>query len=55
MSSIPKPGDLAPGFSADPGRCWRMVFNASIQGTHCEAPVAFRGRFKNHAGKGLDG
>jgi hypothetical protein len=48
---IPSPGDLAPGFTVEAGRCWRMVFNATVQGSHCPAPVAWRGRFRNHAGQ----
>jgi hypothetical protein len=48
---MPRPGDLAPGFTIEPGKCWRMTFNAKMQGSHCAALVAFRGRFKNHAGK----
>ena len=47
---MPRPGDLAPGFTTEPSRCWRMVFNDTMQGSHCPAPVAFRGRFRNHAG-----
>lgn len=50
-SRMPRPGDLAPGFTAQPGHCWRMVFNDTMQGSHCQAPVAVRGRFRNHAGK----
>ncbi len=47
MGSIPLPGDLAPGFVAEPGRCWRMIYNTTIQGDHCPEPVAWRGLFRN--------
>jgi hypothetical protein len=48
---MPRPGDLAPGFTIEPDRCWRMVFNENLQGSHCQAPVCLRGGFKDHAGK----
>jgi hypothetical protein len=53
MGAIPQAGDLAPGFLAEPGQCWRMVYGSARvgQGTHCTEPVVWRGRFKN-AGKG---
>jgi hypothetical protein len=52
-AGIPQQGDLAPGFFVEPGRCWRMVYNATIQGDHCANPVVWRGRFAN-AGKHWD-
>jgi hypothetical protein len=55
MGAIPQPGDLAPGFLAEPGQCWRMVYGSARvgQGTHCTEQVVWRGRFKN-AGHGWD-
>jgi hypothetical protein len=50
MSTIPAPGDLAPGFTVEHGQCWAMVFDEQIQGAHCPAPVVVRGRFRNHTG-----
>jgi hypothetical protein len=47
MSTMPVPGDAAPGFLAEPGQCWRMIFDDGLQGTHCTLPVEFRGQFAN--------
>jgi hypothetical protein len=51
---MPQPGDLAPGFLAEPGQCWRMVYGSANvgQGTHCTEPAVWRGRFTN--GKSWD-
>jgi hypothetical protein len=47
-SRIPAPGDLAPGFTVEPGQCWRMVYaSRSMQGHHCDEMPSYRGRFKN--------
>jgi hypothetical protein len=32
---------------AERGRCWRMIYNSTIQGTDCPERVAWRGRFSN--------
>ncbi len=49
MGAIPQPGDVAPGFVAEPGLCWRMVYGlANVgQGRHCPKPAVWRGRFTN--------
>jgi hypothetical protein len=48
MSTIPAPGDLAPGFTQERDQCWRMVYAAkNMQGTHCTDRTTHRGRFKN--------
>jgi hypothetical protein len=44
MTHMPRPGDLAPGFTIEPGRCWRLVFKDTVQGSHCRSIVRFRGR-----------
>jgi hypothetical protein len=46
---MPQAGDLAPGFLAERGQCWRMVYGSANvgQGTHCTEPVVWRGRFTN--------
>jgi hypothetical protein len=30
-----QPGEVCPGFMAEPGRCWRMVYDHNLQATHC--------------------
>ena len=48
MPSIPRPGDLAPGFTVEQGQCWRMVYAAkNMQGHHCDDQPTHRGRFIN--------
>ena len=46
---MPVPGDLAPGFMAQEGRCWRMVYGTvSVgQGGHCPGEVRWQGRYTN--------
>jgi hypothetical protein len=35
----PRVGDVCPGFTAEPSRCWRVVYSRQLQATHCrEAP-----------------
>jgi hypothetical protein len=48
--TMPKPADLCPGFIAEPGRCWRMVYSKQLQATHCNEPVAWRGRYRSPKG-----
>jgi hypothetical protein len=50
--AMPQAGDLAPGFLAERGQCWRMVYGSANvgQGTHCTEGVVWRGRLTN-AGK----
>jgi hypothetical protein len=42
---IPRPGDIHPGFTAEPGRCWRMVYTKQLQATHCRQPPEWTGRW----------
>jgi hypothetical protein len=46
---MPAPGDLAPGFLAQEGRCWRMVYGTvSVgHGDHSPGEVRWQGRFTN--------
>jgi hypothetical protein len=44
------PGDVHPGFMAEPGRCWRLVYSKQLQATHCAQPVAWRGRWVSPKG-----
>jgi hypothetical protein len=32
---MPEPGQVCPGFMAEVGRCWRMVYDHNLQATHC--------------------
>ena len=41
----PRPGDLSPGFMAQPGRWWRMVYDHNLQSTHCTDQPTFTGRW----------
>ena len=41
----PRPGDLSPGFMAQPGRWWRMVYDHNLQSTHCREEPGFTGRW----------
>jgi hypothetical protein len=41
----PCPGDPCPGFTAEPGRCWRMVYSKQLQATHCAGAPSWTGRW----------
>ena len=41
----PAPGEPSPGFIAEPGRCWRMVYSHQLQATHCREAPAWTGRW----------
>lgn len=41
---LPGPGDVHPGFTADPGRCWRMVHSRHLRATHCRVEPSCTGR-----------
>jgi hypothetical protein len=45
MDRMPEPGDPCPGFIAEPGRCWRMVYSGLMQATHCREAPAWTGRW----------
>ena len=43
--AMPEPGDPCPGFVADPGRCWQMVYSRQLQATHCTETPSWTGRW----------
>jgi hypothetical protein len=49
FESVP---ELAPGFYAAEGRCWRMVRSGVGHGIHCREPAGWTGRYVNPKGKG---
>ena len=40
--TMPQPGDPCPGFMAETGRCWTMVYADNLQATHCRESPSFR-------------
>src|SRR5580704_7043309 len=42
---MPQPGEVCPGFMAQPNRCWRMVYSHTMQATHCREPANWTGRW----------
>ena len=44
VTPMPEPGDISPGFIAEAGRCWRMVYDNSFQATHCAETPRCTGR-----------
>ena len=40
-----QPGDPCPGFMAEAGRCWRMVYDHNLQATHCREAPSWTGRW----------
>ena len=48
---MPHPGDNSPGFFVAPGRCFRMIYSAQLQSTHCYEPAPWRGRLVDAKGK----
>ena len=49
--AFPCPGDPCPGFMAQPGRCWQMVYSNQLQATHCTAQPTHTGRWFSPCGK----
>ena len=45
MSPMPEPGDPCPGFIAELGRCWQMVYSRQMQATHCQDSPTWTGRW----------
>jgi hypothetical protein len=41
----PRPGDPCPGFMAEAGRCWRMVYSEQLQPAHCAELPEYTGRW----------
>ena len=50
MAPMPEPGDVCPGFIAEAGRCWRMVYDHNGQATHCAEASAWTGRWRSPKG-----
>src|ERR1019366_261750 len=49
---MPQPGDPIPySFSVRPRRCYRLVYSAQLQATHCRQPPAWKGIWKDAKGK----
>ena len=44
VASMPEAGDASPGFIAEAGRCWRMVYDHDLQADHCAEPPNWTGR-----------
>ncbi len=42
---LPSPGDPCPGFIAEPGRCWQMIYSRQLQATHCHEEPSWTGRW----------
>jgi hypothetical protein len=45
VDRMPEPGEPCPGFIAEPGRCWRMVYSQQLQATHCREAPEWAGRW----------
>jgi hypothetical protein len=54
MDRMPEPGDVCPGFVAEAGACWRMVYSR-LQATHCSETAAWTGRRFSPKLEGLTG
>jgi len=52
MDGMPQPGEPCPGFIAEPGRCWRMLYSHQLQATHCRQEPAWKGIWTDRKGKG---
>lgn len=51
VDQMPRPGDLSPGFMVQEGRCFRLIYSAQLQSTHCCEPAPWRGRWKDGKGR----
>ena len=45
VDRMPEPGDVSPGFIAEAGRCWRMLYDKQLQATHCDERPRWTGRW----------
>jgi hypothetical protein len=45
VSTASRPGDRCPGFIAEPGRCWQMIYDHNFQATHCAETPTYTGRW----------
>ncbi len=50
VNKMPEPGDPCPGFVAEPGRCWQMIYNRQLQATHCHESPSWTGRWFSPSG-----
>ena len=48
--TMPRPGDLSPGFFVQAGRCFRLVYSQQLQSTHCPEAAPCRGRWTDSKG-----
>ena len=51
VDRMPEPGDLISAFSAQPGRCFRMIYDVQLQAEHCRKPLAWKGTCREAKGK----
>jgi hypothetical protein len=50
--AMPQPGDVIPySFTAQPGRCCRMIYSGQLQADHCSQPPAWKGIWRDRKGK----
>ena len=45
VNGMPSSGDPCPGFIAELGRCWQMVYSRQLQATHCQEQPSWTGRW----------
>jgi hypothetical protein len=50
MDGMPEPGDPCPGFIAQPGECWQMIYSKQMQATHCRETPSGTGRWFSPTG-----
>ena len=43
-ATMARPATCPPGFIAEAGRCWVMVYDHNIQATHCDERPTWAGR-----------
>ena len=55
MAPMPQPGDVSPGFIAEAGRCWRMLYDRNLQATHCDERPGWTGRWRSPGARPLVG
>ena len=41
----PEPGDRHPGFTAEPMKCWALVYDGTMQADHCLDTPSWTGRW----------
>jgi hypothetical protein len=47
---MPRPGNVHPGFTVEPGRCWRLIYSRQLQATHCAGQPTWSGRWRSPKG-----